>query len=139
MDVVFVIGRVLLAVIFVMSGLMGHLVQRQASVEYARAYNAPAPELTVPLTGVMILLGGLSVALGVWADVGALLLLFFLVPTAFIMHAFWKEQDEQAKQNQMAHFMKNMALAGAAIIVFYLYNQGQGGEASLTDPLFDAW
>jgi len=41
---------------------MGHLVERKGTTEYARAAGAPSPDLTVPLTGVMILLGGLSVA-----------------------------------------------------------------------------
>lgn len=139
MDAVLVIGRILFGLIFVGSGAMGHLMERKGSIDYARQAGAPAPETTVPATGVVILAGGLSVILGVWADLGALLLLAFVVPTAFIMHPFWKESDPQQQQNQMAHFMKNMSLAGAAIIVFWLVNQGQGNiPAMLTDPLFGA-
>jgi len=139
MDIVFLIGRVLFALIFIGSGI-GHLAKQADSVAYAKASNAPAPELMVPLTGVMLLLGGLSVAFGVWADVGALLILAFLIPTAFIMHAFWKETDPQAAQGQRAHFMKNIALAGGALIIFYFYNQVQGGAPlSFTDPLFGRW
>jgi putative oxidoreductase len=53
------------------------------------------------------------------------------------MHAFWREEDAQQQQNQMAHFMKNMALAGAALVMFYAYNQLRDDAAlSLTDPLF---
>jgi hypothetical protein len=37
----------------------------------------------------------------------------------------------------MAHFMKNMALAGGALVLFYTYNQLQGDAGlSITDPLF---
>jgi hypothetical protein len=67
----------------------------------------------------MAVAGGLSVALG------ALLILAFLLPVAFFMHAFWKETDEQAKANQMAHFMKNMAMAGAALVILYAYNRSK--------------
>lgn len=137
MDVVFLIGRVLFAAIFVNSGGIGHLIKRRPTVEYARMYKAPAPELTVPLTGVMALAGGLSVVLGVWGDLGALVIAAFLLLITPIMHAFWKEQDEMQRANQMAHFMKNAAMLGGALVIFYLYNQLQGDAGlSLTDPLF---
>jgi putative oxidoreductase len=136
-DLVFLIGRILFALVFVASGTMAHLVQREQGVAYARSYNAPAPELLVPLSGAFAILGGLSVALGIWADVGALFIVGFLVGITPIMHAFWREQDEMQKQIQMAMFLKNTALIGGALILFYVFNQLQG-EAGLTitDPLF---
>lgn len=134
MDVVFLAGRILFGLLFVMSGLTIHM-SRQG-VEYARAYGAPLPGVMVPLSGAAIALGGLSVALGVWADLGALIVAAFSLSVAPIMHAFWKEDDEQMKAQQNAQFMKNVALAGAGLIIFYAYNQLQGGaELSITDPL----
>lgn len=77
------------------------------------------------------------VALGLWADLGALLIMGFLVGITPIMHAFWKLPAEgMDRQVQMAMFMKNLALLGGAIIVFWLYNQGQDVPASLTDAVF---
>jgi len=87
MDVGFLIGRILFAVPFVLSGFTNHF-SRQG-VEYARGYGAPAPELMVPLSGVAIVAGGLSVALGIWADLGALVLAAFALLILPIMHAFW--------------------------------------------------
>jgi hypothetical protein len=53
------------------------------------------------------------------------------------MHAFWKETEGQQKQMQMANFNKNLALLGAALAIFYVFNQLQGDAGlSLTDPLF---
>lgn len=136
MDAVFLIGRILFSLIFIASGVMGHLVQGKQTAEYARSVGAPPPEVTVPLTGVMILLGGLSVLLGLWADVGAILLIVFLLLAAFMMHAFWKEQDPQMEQVQMAQFMKNIALAGAALIILFIYDAfGDDAPLSLTGPL----
>ena len=40
------------------------------------------------------------------------------------------------RQIQSAMFFKNVALLGAAVIIFWLYNQGQDLDASLTDALF---
>lgn len=138
MEVIFLIGRILFVLLFVMSGVQSHLVARRGAIDYARAYGAPAPEITVPLTGLMILAGGLMIGFGVLADLGAILVGVFLVVITPIMHAFWKEQDEQMKQMQMANFLKNFALLGAAAIIFYAYNQLQGDAGlSLTDPLFN--
>jgi putative oxidoreductase len=137
MDAVFLAGRILFALVFVSSGIMGHLGQAKQLAQYARSVGAPAPELMVPLSGVVIIVGGLSVAIGVWADLGALLLAAFALSVAFFMHAFWREQDPQQQQNQLAHFMKNMGLVGGALVIFYVYNQLQGDAGlSITDPLF---
>ncbi len=114
------IGRILFAMIFIASGL-AHLTKRDEMVAYAEAKGVAAARTMVPLTGLMIIAGGLSVLLWTWVDVGAWLLVLFLFAAAFRIHAFWKEEDEAARQVEMAHFMKNMALAGAAIVFYVLY------------------
>jgi putative oxidoreductase len=137
MDVVFLIGRVLFAVLFVSSGFMAHLGEGgKQGREYARSLGAPSPDLLVPLSGVVVIAGGLMIALGIWADLGALLIIGFLAGITPIMHAFWKVEDPQMKQIQSAMFFKNVALAGAALIIFYIYNQGQDLDLSITDALF---
>jgi putative oxidoreductase len=137
MDVVFLIGRILFGLLFVSSGFMAHLGEggRQGR-EYARSLGAPSPDVLVPLSGVTIIVGGLMVALGIWADLGALLIIGFLVGITPIMHAFWKIEDPQMKAIQNAMFFKNTALLGAALIIFYIYNQGQDLDLSITDALF---
>jgi len=44
-----------------------------------------------------------------------------LIPTAFIMHAYWKETDPMAKMNEQIAFNKDISLAGAALIIFYIF------------------
>ena len=119
MDVVLVIGRVLFALLFINSGI-AHLTKLEAMTGYAQYKKVPAAKLGVIVSGLMILVGGLYVALGIYADLGALLIALFLIPTSFLMHAFWKETDATAKQNEMLGFMKDIALAGAALILFAL-------------------
>jgi putative oxidoreductase len=134
-DVVFLIGRILFVVLFALSGSTNHFTK--GAVDYARAYGAPAPQLFVPLTGAVIAIGSVMIALGIWADLGALLLAAFLIPTSFYMHAYWKEQDAQMKQAQQINFLKNVGLLGGALILFYAYNQLQGEAGlSITEPLF---
>jgi putative oxidoreductase len=110
------VGRVLFALIFVAS--VGHLFSPE-SVAYARAAGVPAPEVAVPVAGVIALAGGLCVAIGFRARLGAGLLLIFLVPVTLWMHAFWRETDPAMIQMQQVNFMKNLALVGAALILAY--------------------
>jgi putative oxidoreductase len=135
-DVVALIGRVLFVALFIGSGF-AHLTQTQAMAGYAQSKGIPAARLATLASGVVLLVGGLMVLLGIWADLGALLLVVFLIPTALLMHAFWKETDPQAKQLEMIQFQKDMALAGAALLIFALTVE-LGGKLGLTitDPLF---
>ena len=136
MDVVALIGRILFALLFLGSAF-GHLTQTDAMAGYAASRGLPQPKLAVLGSGVLILVGGLLVLLGIWIDLGALLLVIFLLPTAFLMHPFWKETDAMAKQNEMVSFQKDVALAGAALLILSLY-AGYGSELgiTITGPLF---
>ena len=133
MDVVLLIARVLFAALFLGSAV-GHLTQADGMAGYAASRGVPMAKLATLVSGVVLLLGGLSVLLGLWGDLGAVLLLVFLVPTAFLMHAFWRETDPTAKQMEMVQFNKDIGLAGAALAFFWVFSQDPG--LTLTDSLF---
>lgn len=136
MDVIALIGRLIFVVMFVNSGLK-HFQQRDAMVAYARSSGGPDPELMVPLTGAMLLAGGLLIAIGLWPDLGALLLACFLLPVAFYMHAYWKIDDPQMRAMQEAQFWKNVSLGGASILLFALFVEfGDHLGLTATGPLF---
>jgi putative oxidoreductase len=81
--------------------------------------GVPAASVLVPLSGIIALLGGLSILLGYKAKIGAWLLVIFLVPTAFMMHKFWAAEDGFASMMQHYCFMKNMSLLGASLMIAY--------------------
>ena len=135
MDVVLVIGRVLFALLFINSGI-AHLTKLEAMTGYAQYKKVPAAKLGVIVSGLMILVGGLYVALGIYADLGALLIALFLIPTSFLMHAFWKETDATAKQNETIGFFKNLSMAGAALIIFSLVATGTDFRPSITSAFY---
>jgi putative oxidoreductase len=126
MDVIVLIGRVLFVLVFVASDF-GDLAQGKAMTGYAESRGAPLAKLAVPASGVLLLVGGLMVLLGVWADLDSLLLVVFLVPAAVLMHAFWKETDDQTRQMEQIHFMKDMGLAGGAHAVRLLRSRRRPG------------
>jgi putative oxidoreductase len=137
MDVVFLVGRILFVLIFVFSGATIHLLQARQGIAAARMYGVLMAEIGVPLTGIMAVTGGVLVALGLWGDLGALLIAAFLLLITPLMHAFWRETDPMQKQLQMVNFVKNTGLLGGALVLFYVWNQLQGDAGlSLTDPLF---
>lgn len=111
-------GRVLFCMIFIASG-MNHLMKLNDMAGYAASKGVPAPKLATAATGIMMLAGSVFVLIGWSRFIGAGLLVIFLIPTAFLMHPFWKEQDPQARMNEMVHFMKDLALAGAALFIAY--------------------
>jgi uncharacterized membrane protein YphA (DoxX/SURF4 family) len=130
------VGRVLFALIFINSGI-AHLTKLNAMTGYAQFKKVPSPKLAVIVTGLMLIIGGLYVALGIFADLGALLLAIFLIVSAFMMHNFWKIQDEQAKQGETINFFKNIALAGAALIIFALVSTGTEFGPEIRGALFN--
>jgi uncharacterized membrane protein YphA (DoxX/SURF4 family) len=135
-DAVLLVGRVLFALIFINSGI-AHLTKLNAMTGYAQFKKVPSPKLAVIVTGLMLIIGGLYVALGIFADLGALLLAIFLIISAFMMHNFWTIQDEQAKQAETINFFKNIALAGAALIIFALVSTGVEFGPEIRGALFD--
>jgi putative oxidoreductase len=135
-DVLVLIGRILLASLFLQSA-MGHLTQTKTLAGYAQNRGVPAAQLATIVTGFMLLLGGLSVLLGVWADLGALLLVAFLVPTAILMHGFWREPDGQARMMEMIQFNKDLALGGAALLMFAFFAHVDDLGLTITGPLFN--
>ena len=120
MEILLLVGRLFFALLFIGSGI-GHLRQTAAMAGYAASKGVPAAKASTILSGLMILVGAVLIALGFYADLGALLIFIFLVPTAFLMHAYWKETDAMTKMNEMIAFNKDIALAGAALAFFYIF------------------
>jgi putative oxidoreductase len=110
-------GRALFAAIFLMSAPM-HFTAKE--IGYAASQGLPLAGLLVPFSGVLALLGGLSILLGYRARIGAWLIVLFLVPVTLIMHKFWGIADPAAAQMQMVMFMKNASMLGAALMFTYL-------------------
>jgi putative oxidoreductase len=138
MDWVLLAARILYAPIFIWSGLAFHLGKREMAVGYARAKGAPLPELTVPLTGIAIAVAGVFIIIGLWVDLAALVIVAFLLPTAYFMHAFWKVVDPQEKAMEQTQFTKDVALAGGGLVLFYLFQQAGNSIGITIEPaLFD--
>lgn len=123
MNAVLLVGRILFGALFVTSGI-AHFAKLEAMTGYAKYKKLPAAKLGVLASGLFFLLGGVYTVIGLWVDLGALLLAITLVLAAVIFHNYWKETDATAKQNEMIAFNKDLALAGASLILFALIASG---------------
>lgn len=123
--------------IMLVSGGIKHFTKAEAMSGYAAFKKVPQPKLATFLAGVLLVAGGLSVALGVYADLGAVVSAVLLVLMALKMHEFWKASDPQAKQTESIAFFKNISMAGGALFIFATAAiAGSDIGWTLTDSLF---
>src|SRR5438445_8287923 len=109
-SVTILIGRILLAVIFLLSGF-GKLTAISGTAAYFGAMGLPVPTVTAVVVGLVELLGGLAVLLGFQTRIAAWVLAVFTIATALVAHTGW------ADQNQMIHFLKNVAITGGFLLL----------------------
>ena len=118
------VGRILFSLIFI-TAAPRHFTQE--GIQHAADLGVPLATLLVPISGLMALAGGLSVATGYKARWGAWLLVAFLMPVTLMMHAYWKLQDPVMIHVQRAMFAKNLSMLGAALLL----TQFGGGPLSI--------
>lgn len=109
------IGRILLSLIFVLSGFQ-KIFAWDAVSTVMEAEGMIAVPLFLLLAIAFELLGGLSVLTGTYARVGAAILLAYLIPVTLVFHDFWAYEGEM-RQLQAAHFLKNLAIMGGLLMV----------------------
>jgi len=110
------LGRLLFALIF-LNSIIGHFSPQ--TIAFSAQAGVPMASLLVPLSGVLAFAGGLSIALGYRARLGAWLLVAFLVPVTLKMHAFWAMPDPMMAQMHQVMFFKNLSMLGAALMIAY--------------------
>ena len=120
------LGRLCYSAIFIMAA-PGHFSRH--AIEHAASQGVPMASVLVPLSGIIALVGGLSVLFGYKARYGAWLLVFFLAPVTITMHRFWGLPDPMAAQRQHVMFMKNLSMLGAALLIAH----GGSGPLSVDD------
>ena len=136
MNAVFLVARILFALIFLMSAV-GHILKANDMAGYAKFKGAPGGKFGVILSGVTLGAGALMLLFGIYGDLGALIIFATLIPISFFMHAYWKESDAQAKQSDQVMFNKNLGLMGGALGFFLLFAVTAANLGwTITGPLF---
>ena len=110
------VGRILLAAIFLTSGI-AKLVDPAGAMGYMTKVGVPHADVLVYVAGLAEILGGAALLFGFLARIGALGLIVFLIITTLYFHNFWALDGAEAK-TQMVQFFKNMAIMGGLAMVF---------------------
>jgi putative oxidoreductase len=131
------IGRVLFAVYFAVSGLGFHVGKSKMAEDYAAAMRFPVPAVAGWPTGIWMTAGAFSIALGIWPDLGALMLIAFAVPAAAWFHRFWEVEDPMQRQMQQGFFWRNVIVVGASLFMFAAFTTaGDAFPYTITGPAF---
>ncbi len=114
--IVSVVGRMLLSGIFLLSVVGNKIPNFEDVAKHMASAGVPAPRFLLAGAIAFLVVGSVSLILGLWARIGAGLLLVFLVLATYYFHAFWRLEGQEAAMQQI-QFMKNAALMGAMLFV----------------------
>ena len=109
------IGRILLALMFVVAGF-SKIGGFDGTVGYIASKGLPLPSLLAVATIALELLGGLALILGWQTRLAALALALFTLAASVIFHNFWAMPVEQQMMQQLM-FMKNLSVAGGMLVL----------------------
>ena len=104
------LGRILLAAIFLLSGF-GKLTAIAGTAGYFGSLGLPLPTATAIIVGLIELLGGIAILVGFQTRIVGWVLAIFTVATGLVAHTGW------ADQMQMIQFLKNLAIAGGFLLL----------------------
>ena len=107
------IGRILLAVLFLASGL-GKAAGFAATTAYIASKGLPLPAAGAAAACALELIGGLALIAGWRTQAWALLLAVFTLVAGALFHNFWAAAPDQL-QAQQVQFLKNICIAGGLL------------------------
>jgi putative oxidoreductase len=114
-DALALVGRVLLGVIFVLSGFQ-KLMGFSGTISAIAGKGLPMPEVLAAATVAIELGAGLLLLLGLKARWAAALLFLFIIPVSLTFHNFWTMEGAAAAMNKI-QFMKNLSIMGGMLMV----------------------
>jgi putative oxidoreductase len=130
--IILLVGRILFVALFV-SAARGHIQNHPRYVE-GSGKKLPFPVLAGWPAGVWLLLAAVSIVVGIWADLGSLMIAAFLIPAAVLFHPFWSQTDPAARRTHEAGFYRDVSLLGAALALFALFAASGHVPFALTGP-----
>jgi len=115
-DAAALIGRILLALMFITSGF-GKITGFDGTVGYIASKGLPLPQVGAIIAIAVELGGGILLAIGYKARWAALAIGIFTVVAAIFFHNYWAV-DAAQKMGQQINFWKNITIFGGMLMVF---------------------
>ncbi|WP_449432251.1 DoxX family protein [Pseudomonas putida] len=114
-DVIILVARILLMVLFVVSG-WAKLTGFEGTVGYMTSLGAPAPMLAAAVAVIMEFFVAIVLILGFYTRPLAFVFALFVLGTALLGHPFWSMVDPERSAN-MTQFLKNMSIVGGLLLL----------------------
>ncbi len=112
-----IFGQVLIAVLFLGTGLINSTMKVKQHVDRMAAMGIPRAPLVLWTGFAMQYVGGLSVAFDVRADIGAAILIVFTIAATAIFHRFWEMDDPLLRHLSMSFIFSNCAVVGGLLLL----------------------
>lgn len=109
------VGRILLALLFLLAGI-DKLTDIAGTAGYIASAGLPAATSLAVLSGAYEVIAALALAVGWQARWAALSLALFTVLTNFLFHNYWALPADQVYMEQVK-FMKNLSIVGGMLVV----------------------
>jgi putative oxidoreductase len=140
-------GRVLFAVLFIVSGafklydiaatakmIADKVVIPAALTAYTSQIETfagmPMPQILAIAAGSLELICGIMIALNFGVRFFAVLLIFFVIATTYYYHDFWAQTGPESRNN-MVHALKNLSIIGALFLI-----AGYGRTPRSSEPVY---
>jgi putative oxidoreductase len=120
-------GRALAGVLFLASGI-NKIIGFGYVAGWMNSLGIPAAGLLLAGAILIEIGGGIALVTGIQAKYAALALALFTVPVTLIFHGFW-HADAAEFQNQLNHFLKNVAIFGGLLALFDVERQRETSAA----------
>jgi uncharacterized membrane protein YphA (DoxX/SURF4 family) len=135
--VMVLIGRLVFAYYFGAVAGIGHFKKDQMMRGYAQQAGFPVPAVAGWVAGLWLVLGAASVGLGIWPDLGSVMIGVFVIPATLFFHRFWSFEDEGQRTFQRTAFYRNLVILGTSLVFFGTFvTLGSELRFSITGPLF---
>jgi len=140
-------GRILFAVLFIVSGALqlydlsatakdiaeklvipAALADSKSQIETLA--GMPMPQILAITAGSVELLFGIMIALNIGVRFFAILLIFFVAAATFYYHDFWTQTGSEGRNN-MVHALKNLSIIGALFMI-----AGYGRTPRTAEPVY---
>ena len=112
-----VAGQILIAVLFLGTGLINATTKVQQHVDRMAAMNIPAPRLVLWIGFAMQFVGGIMVLVDIWTATGAVILIVFTIVASAIFHRYWLVDDPLRRHFHVSFLFSNCAVVGGLLLL----------------------
>ena len=112
-----IVGQLLIAFLFLGTAAINSTMKVRQHAERIAAQGIPAPYAVLWTGFAMQYAGAIMIALDIWTDTGAVILIVFTALATAIFHRFWEVGDPLRRHLHQAFLFSNCAICGGLLLL----------------------